>query len=163
MLVILQLQLGQHQHGLVMAVVVQGVEGDGLLQVLLGSGVVFQVVGGLRSQLVGDGLVVLVGIGSGDDFIGQRAGFRVLLLVVGVEQLLQLAAHLRGSLDLGFFTGGFREQHFGLGRTTIATLAALAGTRLRRSVSHHNTTKRGRDENGKHGLFRAAEDHGSPH
>ncbi len=162
-LLVLQLQLGQHQQRLVVAVVVQLVQRQRLLQVLFGTGVVIQVVGGLRSQLVGNGLVVIVGISGSDDFIGQRAGFLEFLLVVGGEQLVELAAHLGRSLALGIFTGCFREQHFRLLAATVATaLATVGGTRLGHGVGHHHTTQGGGDEDRKHGLLMAAEDHGSP-
>src|SRR5690606_201521 len=73
-LVVGQLQLGQHQHGLVVVVVLQAVVLQRLLQVRLGGSVVIQVVGSLGRELRGQRLVVGVAIRGGQDLVGKDAG-----------------------------------------------------------------------------------------
>ena len=59
---------------------------------MLGGGVVVQVVRGLRAQLCRHRLVVFVGVGFGQQLLGQceRLGF-VVVLLVRLEQLAQLS------------------------------------------------------------------------
>src|SRR5690606_34076468 len=138
-LLVLGVQLGQHQHGLQVVVVVQRVILDRLGDVALGALGVIQVVGRVAREVGRIGAVVIVGALLGDDVLGALDHQRVVAVVHGLVEAVQALGHAAGGAFGRRFAGGVGIALFdflllagaGVGATGAAAAAlALRGLRL---------------------------------